>query len=119
MFNEKSYFVVFLFADLKKAKFVINRMNISCLFCYFLFFRRKKIDFFLKQNIGIKHFLAYKKGSIYGNKQGVMKRVEQIRPQATPIPLCGNFAVFALGGYGLQSPTISLIFVVERKFTNQ
>ena len=103
---------------------VIYRMNrpIFCLFCYFLFFRRekiKKINFFLKKNIGIKHFLAYKKGSIYGNKQGVMKRVEQIRPQATPIPLCGNFAVFALGGYGLQSPTISLIFVVERKFTNQ
>ena len=52
-------------------------------------------------------------GSLYGNKQGVIKRVGQIRPQATPIPQCVNFAVFALGGYDLQSPTISLIFVVE------
>ena len=50
----------------------------------------------------------------------MIKRVGQIRPQATlPILQCVNFAVFALGGYDLQSPTISLIFVVERNFTNQ
>ena len=76
--------------------------------------------FFLKKKTGIRYFLAYKKGSFYGDKQGVIKRDGQIRPQATLlIPQCVNFAVFALGGYDLQSPTISLIFVVERKFTNK
>ena len=111
----------FIFADIKKqcVWFIILLGLFFVCFVTSCFLGEKKINFFLKKNIGIKHFLAYKKGSIYGNKQGVMKRVEQIRPQATPIPLCGNFAVFALGGYGLQSPTISLIFVVERNFTNQ
>ena len=52
--------------------FVINRMNISWFFFYFLFFREKKDKcvLFSQENKGMKQFLAYKKGSIYGTKQG-------------------------------------------------
>ena len=68
----------------------------------------------------MKDFLAFKKWlTLLREKTMCEKRVGQIRPQATSIPQCVKFAVFALGGYDLQSPTISLVFVVESKFTNQ
>ena len=95
-----------------------------CLFVLLLFLykkkKRKTLNFiFRKRKKMMKHFLAYKNW-LSLLKQTMCDKTRWTNTAAgnTDSAMC-EFAVFAWGGYDLQSPTISLIFVVERKWTNQ